>query len=124
MTDAHVRMSLELQRAFGLRREDGIKFRPSYADRDDHIVLKASWAKGGRERAIPIRNARQREVLDRAHCLAGAGSLIPLDRNYVHQLRVYEGYTCRACATPMRRNAMKNSPAGNAPPPADPTARP
>ncbi|HHJ13590.1 MAG TPA: integrase [Gammaproteobacteria bacterium] len=96
VTDAHVRMSLELQRAFGLRREEAIKFRPSYADRGDHIVLKASWTKGGRERTVPVRNARQREVLDRAHRLAGAGSLIPPDRNYAHQLRVYEGHTCRA----------------------------
>ncbi len=29
--DPHVRMSLELQRAFGLRREEAIKFAPSYA---------------------------------------------------------------------------------------------
>lgn len=31
--DPHVRMSLELQRASGLRREEAIKFTPSYADR-------------------------------------------------------------------------------------------
>ena len=36
--DAHVRMSLELQQAFGLRREEAIKFQPSYADHGDHIV--------------------------------------------------------------------------------------
>ncbi len=33
VTDAHVRMSLQLQAAFGLRREEAIKFQPSYADR-------------------------------------------------------------------------------------------
>ena len=38
--DPHVRMSLELQQAFGLRREEAIKFKPSYADRGDHLVLK------------------------------------------------------------------------------------
>ena len=38
--DPHVRMSLELQQAFGLRREEAIKFRPSYADRGDRLVLK------------------------------------------------------------------------------------
>jgi hypothetical protein len=47
-------MSLRLQAAFGLRREESIKFRPDYADRSDHIILKGSWTKGGRERAIPI----------------------------------------------------------------------
>ncbi len=94
--DEHVRMSLELQQAFGLRREEAMKFQPSFADRGDHLVLKASWTKGGRERVIPIRTEGQREVLDRARRLAGLGSLIPSNRNYVHQMRVYEGNTRRA----------------------------
>ena len=94
--DEHVRMSLELQQAFGLRREEAIKFQPSFADRGDHLVLKASWTKGGRERTIPIRTEAQREVLNRARRLAGLGSLIPSNRNYVQQLRVYEGNTLRA----------------------------
>ncbi|MDR0674185.1 MAG: integrase domain-containing protein [Zoogloeaceae bacterium] len=41
ITDAHVRMSLRLQAAFGLRREESIKFQPGYADRGDHIVLRS-----------------------------------------------------------------------------------
>ena len=94
--DEHVRMSLELQQAFGLRREEAIKFQPSFADRGDHLVLKASWTKGGRERTIPIRTEAQREVLNRARRLAGLGSLIPSHRNYVQQLRVYEGNTLSA----------------------------
>jgi len=94
--DAHVRMSLELQQAFGLRREEAMKFQPSFADRGDHLVLKASWTKGGRERTIPVRTEDQRDVLNRARRLAGFGSLIPSNRNYVHQMRVYEGNTCRA----------------------------
>ena len=75
--DARVRMSLELQQAFGLRREEAIKFIPDYADRGDHIVLKESWTKGGKARTIPIRTEAQRAVLDRARQLAGNGSLIP-----------------------------------------------
>jgi len=94
--DAHVRMSLELQQAFGLRREEAIKFVPSYADKGDHLQLKDTWAKGGKAREIPIRTDAQREVLTRAHQLAGRGSLIPPNRNYVQQLRVYEGHTSRA----------------------------
>jgi len=94
--DQHVRMSLELQQAFGLRREEAMKFQPCFADRGDHLVLKASWTKGGRERIIPIRTETQRDVLNRARRLAGSGSLIPSHRNYVHQLRVYEGNTRRA----------------------------
>lgn len=40
VTDPHVRMSLALQEAFGLRREESIKFQPGYADSGDCIVLK------------------------------------------------------------------------------------
>jgi len=61
--DQHVRMSLELQQAFGLRREEAIKFQPSFADRGDHIVLKESWTKGGKSRVIPVRNEAQRAVV-------------------------------------------------------------
>jgi hypothetical protein len=94
--DEHVRMSLELQQAFGLRREEAIKFIPSYADRGDHLVLKDTWTKGGKAREIPLRTAAQRDVLNRAHRLAGRGSLIPASRAYIQQLRVYEGHTARA----------------------------
>jgi len=94
--DEHVRMSLELQQAFGLRREEAIKFIPNYADQGDHLVLKRSWTKGGKARTLPVRTRNQREVLDRAHRLAGKGSLIPSNRNYVQQLRIYEGHTIRA----------------------------
>jgi hypothetical protein len=94
--DEHVRMSLELQQAFGLRREESIKFIPTYADQGDHLVLKPAWTKGGKARTIPIRTPEQREVLDRAHRLAGKGSLIPSSRIYIKQLRIYEGHTLRA----------------------------
>lgn len=94
--DPYVRMSLELQQAFGLRREEAIKFSPGYADRGDHITLKASWTKGGKERDVPVRSDEQRAVLDRARRLAAGGSLIPSDRNYVQQLRAYERHTANA----------------------------
>ncbi len=94
--DVHVRLSLELQQAFGLRREEAIKFQPGYADRGDRLVLKQSWTKGGKAREIPVRTPAQREVLARAHRLAGRGSLIPAERNYRQQLRVYERHTANA----------------------------
>ena len=75
----YVRMSLELQRVFGLWREEAIKFQPMYADRGDRVGLKASWTKGGKAREIPIRTAEQREVLNRTHQLAGrARSFLPI----------------------------------------------
>jgi integrase len=94
--DLHVRMSLELQQAFGLRREEAIKFQPSFADRGDHIVLKPTWTKGGKSREIPIRSENQRSILNRTHKLAGKGSLIPSSRNYVQQMRIYERHTANA----------------------------
>lgn len=89
--DLYLRSSLELQQAFGLRREECIKFNPRFADQGDRIILKASWTKGGKAREVPIRNSAQREILDRAHLVAKAGSLIPSDKKYVEQLHRYEG---------------------------------
>lgn len=97
VTDVHVRMSLQLQAAFGLRREEAIKFQPSYADRSDHIALKGSWTKGGRERIVPITTAEQRDVLHAAHRLAGTGSLIPADKTFIQQRHVYDGQ-CKAAS--------------------------
>ncbi|PLX61441.1 phage integrase N-terminal domain-containing protein [Sedimenticola selenatireducens] len=94
--DQHVRMSLELQQVFGLRREEAIKFQPSFADQGDYVRLKASWTKGGKARVIPLRNDAQRRALDRARLLAGNGSLIPSARNYRQQLRIYERHTANA----------------------------
>jgi site-specific recombinase XerD len=94
--DEYVRMSLELQQAFGLRREEAMKIRPCIADQGDHLFLQRSWTKGGRERIVPIRTVQQRALLDRVHRLAGRASLIPGNRNYVQQMRVYEGNTRRA----------------------------
>ncbi len=96
ITDPHVKMSLELQAAFGLRREESIKFCPHYADQHNHIRLKSTWCKGGKARLIPVRTPSQREILDRAKQLAGRGSLIPAHRQYVQQMRIYEKQTLKA----------------------------
>lgn len=98
----HVRMSVELQAAFGLRREEAIKFQPSYAMAtlsEGHIQLKESWTKGGKARVVPLSpelSEQQLDVLRRAAVLAGKGSLIPSDKRYVDQLRAYERNTKRA----------------------------
>lgn len=96
ITDPHVRMSLELQREFGLRREEAIKIRPKLADRGDTLWLKPSWTKGGRAREVAIRTESQRAILERARQLAGNGSLIPSHKNYKQQLTLYEGQCIRA----------------------------
>ena len=94
--DAHVRMALRLQAAFGLRREEAIKFRPAYSDRGEKIVLKASTTKGGRAREIPVWNDDQRRVLDEARRLVGGGAMIAPGRNYAAQRKVYEKQTAAA----------------------------
>lgn len=88
-----LRVSLELQQAFGLRREECMKFQPAYADKGDSIQLKGSWCKGGREREIPITNDFQRDVLARAHALAAKGSMIPPEKSYKEWMATYEKAT-------------------------------
>lgn len=101
VTDPHVKMSLRLQAAFGLRREEAIKFSPSYADRGDSVVLKASWTKGGKAREIPILNQEQRSLLDEARQFAGLGAMIPANKNYIQQLNTYERNTSKAALDKM-----------------------
>ena len=91
ISDPYVRLSLRLQAAFGLRREEAIKFRPNYAVKDDHIKLKASWTKGGRARTVPILNNEQRVLLDEVKALAKGGALIPPSNNYKDQKIRYDG---------------------------------
>ena len=70
--DQNIAQSLRLQDAFGLRREESMKFQPIYAldghtiDNAKYILIKGSWAKGGRPRTIQISNDRQREELRNA----------------------------------------------------------
>ncbi|MGV2528036.1 UNVERIFIED_CONTAM: integrase, partial [Bacillus thuringiensis] len=41
-------LAIQLQREFGLRREESLKFQPSYAIKEHKIELNSSWTKGGR----------------------------------------------------------------------------
>ena len=71
-----IRVSLRLQAAFGLQREESIKIVPSWADRGQSLLLKDSWTKGGRAREIPIRTLEQRQLVDEAKALAKGKSLV------------------------------------------------
>ena len=89
----HFSVATNIQAAFGLRREEAIKFTPAYADRGDRVRIKASWAQGGRAHEVPIGNEHQRAVLDVARRLAGGRSLIPGGRSYAAHRKVYERQT-------------------------------
>ena len=97
-----MRVSLELQRVLGLRREESLKWRPDYAIARDaegvicQVNLKPSWTKGGRARAIAVRTDEQREVIERSVLVAGRGSLIPPELSYVEYLAKFEYRTRKA----------------------------
>jgi integrase len=92
--DRHLKLSLELQQAFGLRREECIKLQPHVADQGDKLVLKGSWTKGGIERAIPILTPKQREVLETAKSWVNKNeSMIPSHKSYIQQRRLYDNET-------------------------------
>lgn len=92
----HIRVSLELQRVFGLRREESLKIKPYLADKGHCIALQPSWCKGGRGRFVPIQTEEQRYWLEQAKKLAGSGSLIPQGKNYIQHRYVYDKQTVRA----------------------------
>ncbi|BDB25150.1 integrase domain-containing protein [Cupriavidus sp. P-10] len=96
IADERLRCSVELQQAFGLRREECLKFQAKYAlagltaDVVQEIHLGPTWCKGGRARAIPITDEHQRAVLARATAFCESGSMIPKDLKYVDQLHRYK----------------------------------
>ncbi len=96
ITDPYCAMSLQLQAAFGLRREESLKIRPGWADRGGLLHLKASWCKGGRPREIPVRTPEQRQLIDAAKVLANGGSLIPSQLSYKEHLRRFRTQCDRA----------------------------
>ncbi len=99
--DENIAQSLRLQDAFGLRREESMKFQPEFAldgqwiDNAKYIVLKPTWTKGKRGRTIPISNENQRKELRKAYALAqkNGGSLIPKEKSYKTHVASFERVT-------------------------------
>ena len=97
--DPFIAQSLRLQDCFGLRREESMKFQPSYAldgqtiENAKYIRLKSSWTKGGRARTIPIFSEKQRQQLRNALNLVQSGSLIPPRKTYKSHLSHFESVT-------------------------------
>lgn len=97
----NIAQSLRLQDAFGLRREESMKFQPEYAldgqtiENAKYIRLKDSWTKGGRPRTIPLSNEKQRQELRHAYVLAlkNGGSMIPKEKSYKAHKSSFETIT-------------------------------
>lgn len=94
-----MQMSLRLMAAFGLRREEALKFRPRLADAGDHIALQPSWTKGGRPRVVPVLTERQRALLDEAIALVGNDSLIPNEKSFISHRHAFQYATLKVGIT-------------------------
>ncbi len=91
IADERIKDALRLQEAFGLRREEALKFKPELAARDENQVqLQASWCKGGRARTIPIRNDEQRTLLEDIRSKYPTGSLIHSHMSYIDMRNKYD----------------------------------
>ncbi|WP_131783789.1 phage integrase N-terminal domain-containing protein [Legionella gresilensis] len=89
-SDPLIRLSLEAQSLFGLRREESIKIIISEAWQGRDLVIKPSWTKGGIGRTIKLTNEQQRQWLVKAMKQIPLGySLIPPGKSYKSHLSHY-----------------------------------
>ncbi|KTC66374.1 integrase (plasmid) [Legionella adelaidensis] len=92
--DPLIRLSLEAQFLFGLRREESMKLIISDAWRGGHLIIKPSWTKGGIGRTLDITSNEQKQWLDKAIRQIPRGhSLIPHNKTYKQHLRHYQTQT-------------------------------
>jgi site-specific recombinase XerD len=94
----YIKLSLQLQELFGLRREESMKFKPFVADKGDKLELQSSWCKGGKARSIPIGTKEQRDLIDKIKIFLEQAhlSLIPEDKTYKTHKKLYEKQLIRA----------------------------
>lgn len=95
LSDARMTLSVKLMQAFGLRVEEALKLRPAQADTGTALYLKGSWTKGGRPRAIPIRNLQQRSLLDQAKELVAGNSMISPEATFIRHRKRLEHETLK-----------------------------
>jgi len=80
----YMQLSLRAQKLFGLRLEESLKIQIHVADKGDKLFIKGSWAKGGKDRYIPILNEEQRAWIEECKGLMKHkhASLIPGNTTY------------------------------------------
>lgn len=93
-TEPYIRLSLEAQSLFGLRREESMKIILSEAWQGDRLKIEPSWTKGGIGRTLFITNDNQRQwLIDAVKQVPSGHSLIPQTRTYKQHLRQYQQQT-------------------------------
>ena len=92
ITDMRTKLSLILQREFGLRREESIKIRINQAVVGNELCLQGSWCKNGRPRKIKIIYPSQWQAIKQVKAFVGKSqrALIPDDKQYVQQENLYD----------------------------------
>ena|SRR3990167_1087735 len=92
ITDPDVRMSLLLQKKFGLRREESIKIRIHQAVQGNKLCLQGPWCKNGKPREVEIRYPEQWAAIEKckAYVERFDRALIPDDKSYYQQMKRYE----------------------------------
>lgn len=83
--DERYQLPILLQRYFGLRLEESLKFMVKFAHKGGYIALKDTWCKGGKARTIPVLKDSQRAILDRIYIFCRENhykSMIPKELNY------------------------------------------
>ena len=70
--DLRYALILRLERLYGTRRKESVRFRPHRGDLGDAIHI-AAGAKGGQQRRVPIRTREQRALLDRCKAVIPPG---------------------------------------------------
>ena len=98
VTNKAVYIQLHLQRHFGLRREEAIKFQPIKADKGNAIELDPTWCKGGRGRTVPVHTKEARYWLNEAKKLVHTNheSLIGTNKTYKSAKALYDKQVQRA----------------------------
>lgn len=92
--DPYIRLSLEGQVLFGLRREESLKFTLSEARQGNTLKIMPSWTKGGIGRTLIITSEEQRLWLEKVSRLVASGeSLIPKEWTYKQHLSHYQTQT-------------------------------
>ena len=82
---AREKLSIDLQREFGMRRKESLKFNHTQAlsPYSDKVKMTGSWCKGGRPRTLEIRTQSQRDLIDKVKAIVPKNeSMIPKGQSY------------------------------------------